>query len=751
MRNALRGDSSTSDKVLLGPHTYEVANHSNLTFKKSLLRVFPWKVRGANQKGVAGEKNDNGHKALLPKSKGTEVHQASHRTVKSNSNVKHSPRYRLRTLSPKGKDAVDHLVDEALDKWQDVLIKGTAKIRRDRAPKLDSTIESSSPHTIGTYNFISSLNGAKHNQGLKTLSYCRQCLCDVGLAAHKACVTGSNETDTNHDRLDYLAICTANVPCCDCAACDSEWKENEYPRDKEIGLQCADACDKCNAVQESSEEPVSKEEAEDVWEVNLASNVAIQWAEENCIGSDEEQPTDFQDWIGNKLSCLMKLVGPARAYHCACEDDHSKACSKRDEIVDSAELSHYEVPDGPTVSDLVEGSFSGGEGSGWFCSSPAKFSIMGAELFEDLDHVLDEILPNIAQLFADTEVKRIKKLKPAEANEIVDKMSPQEAKLISVGLEAEELTETEETKVHKAVEKMLTNSAANRKKVAEIVKKAKDTKEKADAKFQDAQDLKGESKFAEQEAKKLETEIEQGDAKVEQMEAEARALEKTAKKLHESAVKLDKKAEKLEHKIEKKKGAFSKKRKVKASKKLEKDRQVKTKMEMNAKSKEQEAQKKDKAAAEIEEKANEAEKALDAADERLDDTKKDSTEMAKEADKKEEESEKLKNEANEDIAEAEKLSRKAEEDAKEVAKEIADDLFQADSLPEDGNLNKVEFEIAEEIVNSEPKLKEAFKEGFSMVVFDTNTDGLVSKQEMETALVSKLFDVLKVAAEDADN
>lgn len=630
-------------------------------------------------------------------------------------------------------------------------------MRRNRAPNPESATASVSPRNPGTYNFITSLSGAKQGKGFETLSYCRQCLCDVGLGAHKDCVYQLETVDWEKlpaTKLDYLAVCVANVPCCDCAACDNNWGADKYPRDKEKGLQCTDACDKCNAMQEpgSTEDPVSKEEAEDmhpgpdaleVWKVHLAGNVAVQTAKENCIPQDEEQPTEFLEWIGNKLTCLMKIVGPARAYYCACEDDHTGACSKKDEIAGKPEMKEWEVPDGPTAAELIDGSFSGGDGLGWFCSPPGKFSVMGNELFEDMDAVLDDIMPEIAEKYASKQRERITSLSGDEANAAIKKMSPQEAKLVSAGLVSEDVIDKEGEEVEEEVKKMLEDAAEDDETAEKMVKEAAEKKEKADAKFQDAEDLKAESKFAKEEAKKLDMDIEQATTKVAKMDMEAESLEKVAKKLENKSEKLSKAADKLEEKIEAKKEEASEEEKLEVLKKLEKDGQVKAKTEAKAQIAHEDAEKKEKAAKQMAEKANDAQQKIDQAEERLEDAKDDSVEMLKEAEKKKEESQKLTDEANKEIEDAEDLSNKAEKDMDEVAADITNKIFEVDTLPKDGKLNKVEFANVEEIVSKDPKLKEAFKGGFAMVVFDTNEDDLVSKQEMETALTSKLIDVMK--------
>lgn len=689
-------------------------------------------------------------------------HNAMDRNAKSSSKLGVKAERNQRV--PKHNPEVHAVVERALNRWKHDFIKGAARIRRERAPRPESASELSAAHNPGTYHFIASFSGATQGKGFETLSYCRQCLCDVGLAAHKDCVYQLETVDWEKlpaSKLDYLAICVANVPCCDCAACDKNWGADVYPRDKEKGLQCSDACDKCNAMEEpgSTEDSISKEDAEEmhpgpdaleVWKVHLAGNVAVQFAEENCIPPDEEEPTEFQDWIGNKLTCLMKMVGPARAYHCACEEDHSGACSKKDGIVNKAEMKEWEVKDGPTTKELIEGSFSGGEGSGWFCNPPGKFSVMGSELFEDMDPVMDEIMPIIAEQYAAKQRKRIKEMGPDDANAVVKKMSPEEAKLVSVDLVSEGLIEQESEEVENDVKKMLESAGENNEKAAKIVEVATEKKEKADAKYQDAEDLKAESKFANEEAEKLEREIKRANTKVDNMEAEAKSLEQAAKKLDKKGDKLEKEAEKLEEKIEEKKESVPEgEDKVQVLESLEKDGQVQAKTEVKAKFAHEDAEKKEKAAEKMAEKADDAEQKIDKAQERLDDAEEDSVEMAKEAEKKKEESEKLTKAALEKIQEAEDLSNEVEKDMSKVAEEIANHIFEAsDEMPKDDMLNKVEFAIAKELVMNESEMKEAFKGGFAMVVLDTNKDDLVSKQEMIAALTSKLNVVLKAEMKD---
>lgn len=688
-------------------------------------------------------------------------HDVVHTNVKSSKKLKsHFTVERTRKqhshqeLGPRGKAAVEH----ALDQWQRSMIKGTARYRRDRAPALDAETSLPVTHINGGIHFLASLSGAKQGRNFETLSYCRQCLCDLGLGANKDCVYELETVDWQKlpsTKLDYLATCIANVPCCDCKACDDNWSSSEYPRDKDKGLECSDACDKCEAMDEpgSTEDPPTKEEVEamhpgpeplEVWEVHLGNNVAVQWAEENCIPKDEEQPKEFNDFIGNKLTCLMKIVGPARAYNCACEDGDNEGCSKRDDAVGSSELAEFEVEDGPPAKALVVGDFSGGDGPGWYCSPPGNFSVMGNVLFSDLDHVLDEILPVVVEDYAEKAVKRIEGMSASEANDAVKKMTPKEATLVSIAAESEGRMKKATPKILKEIDEMKEDLSSNQEKAAKIVEKAKEKKEKADAKFQDSGDLEGESIFAKKEAKALAKKIKSAKTKVANMETEANGLDKEGKALDKKSSEYAEKAEKMREEISEKKEAASEEEKLDVLKSLEKDGQVATKIELKAKFAKDEAKKKEEAAAKMEDKINKALEEVDKAEERLADVKEDSTSMKEEAEKKKEESDKLTDEANADIEKAEKLSDKIEDSLPEIAKAVTEVFLEAaDTLPKDEKLNGVEFKIAQEVLQDVPVLYEAFKGGFAMVVLDTNEDGLVDKKEMETALAAKLGDVLK--------
>merc|ERR1719281_673444 len=112
-----------------------------------------------------------------------------------------------------------------------------------------------------------------------------------------------------------------------------------------------------------------------------------------------------------------------------------------------------------------------------------------------MDPVMDKIMPIIAEEYASKQRERIKKLGPDEANAAIEGMSPQEAKLVSADLVSEGLIEKDGDEVQTDVEKMLEDAEKDDEKAEEMVKKASETKEKADAKFQDAEDLKSESKF----------------------------------------------------------------------------------------------------------------------------------------------------------------------------------------------------------------------------------------------------------------